>query len=159
MPSKWLSPEGNKVKLYITSNLLYEILPNATCSITTVNPIISDEFRIVMGHSPKLTEINLTLACKSFLYWNNHQCGGKVTLSGQADNVFLYAYALMSIDAGQLNTQYAFVENNSKGDCEVFVNDVLEYSIRGVGNIYVRGNPREVVLHEQTSSGRLIDLD
>lgn len=156
---KWLAPKDNKVTLYITSDLLTEIRPNATCFITTVNPIITDDFTIIMGHRPRLARIDLALNCKSFLYWNNHQCGGKVNLSGNAENLLVYTFALMSFDASQLTARYAQVENNSKGDCEVFVTDMLDYSIRGVGNIYLGGNPREVVLHERTSSGQLIHLN
>jgi hypothetical protein len=156
---KWLRPEYNKVKLYVHAIDLYEVRPNATCAIRTVNPIVNEEFRLIMGHRPKLSEIDLELDCGAFLYWNNHQCGGKVILRGKAEEVIAHTYGLMSFDASQLNTDYAWIENNSKNDCQVSVNNKFEYSIRGVGNIYLSGDPPEVILHERTSSGTLIKVD
>ena len=156
---KWLRPESNKVKLYVHANRLREVRPNATCAIQTMNAIVSEEFSIIMGYRPKLAEINLELDCGFFLYWNNHQCGGKVTLTGEAETVFAYTYGLMSLEASQLKTDYAWIENNAKSDCHVFVNNKIEYSIRGVGNIYLGGDPDEIVRHEQTSSGTLIKIE
>jgi hypothetical protein len=156
---KWLQPERNKVKLYVRANQLYEIWSNASCSIQTVNPITSPVLRLIMGYRTKLVEIDLELDCGQFLYWNNHQCGGKVTLRGNTRELAAYTFSLMTFDASQLNTDYAWIENNSKSDCQVFVNDRIEYSIRGIGNIYLKGDPEEVILHEQTSSGTLIKVD
>lgn len=156
---KWLQPEENKVKLFISSNRLSQIFPKETCYIETVNPIITDDFSIIQGNKPKLSQINLTLDCGTFFYWNNYQCGGKLTLSGKTKNLIVYSFALMSVNARELRTDYALIENNSKGDCEVFVTNMLEYSIRGVGDIYLHGNPNEIIANEQTSTGQLIQLD
>ena len=156
---KWLKPEKNRVKLYIHSNSLREVVLNETCYIKTINPITRDEFRIVMGHPTKLSAIELELNCKSFLYWNNYQCGGKVTLTGRAENLLIYSFALMTVDASALETDYTLIENHSKGDSRVRVENTLEYSIHGVGNIYLYGNPPEIIAHEVTSSGQLIHMD
>jgi hypothetical protein len=155
---KWLSPRSNKVALFVTAVALKEIIPAETCSIQTVNTLKVEQFSIVMAPSPKLSEINLDLDCKTFLYWNNHQCGGKVTLRGRTEYLNLYVFALMTVDARELTTEFATIENNSKGDCEILVNQKLEYSIRGEGNILVHGNP-EILLKEDISSGRLIRVD
>ena len=154
---KWLHPESNKVKLYISSNQLSQITANETCYFETVNPIISS-IGIIMGASVKLTEANLELNCDSFYYWNNYQCGGKITLSGKVNNLTINSFAIMSIDASALKATNAEIQNDSKGDCRVFVTDKLEYSIGGTGNIYLSGNPSEIVLIQRTSTGLLIRL-
>lgn len=156
---KWINPKSNKVKLYIRANRIAEILPNETCNIKTVNPIISDEFRVIMGHHPKLAELDLELNNSVFYYWNNHQCGGKVTLRGKTGDLIAYTFGYMAIDAVGLSADRALIENNSKADCKVWVNDRIEYSIRGLGNIYLYGNPDEIVPNEQTSEGELIRVD
>lgn len=156
---KWINPGSNKVKLYIRSNRLRAIRPNETCYMKSLNPIISDEFKIIMGHHPKLAEIDLELNNDTFYYWNNHQCGGKLTLTGKTRRLMAYTFGYMSIDAVGLSADYALLENNSKGDCNVWVNHKIECSIRGVGNIYLYGNPGEVVLNEQTSEGELIHMN
>jgi hypothetical protein len=156
---KWLNPETNKVKLYIRANRLAQVLANETCYIKSLNPIVSDEFSVVMGHDPKLAELDLELNNGSFFYWNNHQCGGKLTLRGKTSVLLAYTFGYMSVDAVSLRTDNAIVENNSKGDFEVWVNDKIEYSIRGLGDIYLYGNPAEVVLNERTSRGELIKVN
>ncbi|MEX1238855.1 MAG: DUF2807 domain-containing protein [Cyclobacteriaceae bacterium] len=156
---KWLMPKKNKVKLYIHSDRLSQIVPNETCYIKTINPIISDAFTIVMGHRPKLAEIDLELNCGTFLYWNNHQCGGKLTLAGKTGHLSISSFALMSVDASELIANDATVNNSSKGDCTVRVKDEIQYSIHGVGNIYVYGNPGSVIPEAITSTGQLILLD
>lgn len=153
---KWLAPKHNKVKLYISSNRPKKIIAKQTCYIETVNPIISDEFGIIMGN--KLNMANLELNCNIFYYWNDHPCGGKITLSGTTNILRIWNFAIMSIDARNLTTSYALVENTSKGDCEIVVTDKLEYSIHGTGNIYVGGEPNEIIAKEITSSGKLIEL-
>jgi hypothetical protein len=112
-----------------------------------------------MGHPTKLSTIELELNCKRFLYWNNYQCGGKLTLTGRTENLLIYSFALMTVDARALEADYAWIENHSKGDSRVHVENTLEYSIHGVGNIYLYGNPPEIIAHEVTSSGQLIHMD
>jgi hypothetical protein len=155
--AKWVNPAHNSLRLYLHSDLFHEIRPNETCSIRSVNAIGGDFFQIVMGSRPKLTEIDLTLDCDTFYYWNNFQCGGKVTLRGSTKYLEIYSFALVSVDALDLTTKYAIVKNNSKGDCEVTVSEQLSYAIRGRGNIYLHGSPAKIIRDEVTSSGRLIE--
>jgi hypothetical protein len=156
---KWLNPETNKVKLYIRANRLREIFPNETCYIKSVNPIISEEFRVVMGHHPKLAELDLEVNSGTLFYWNNHQCGGKLTVRGKTRVLNAYTFGYMSVDAVGLSADFAVIENNSKADFKVWVNDTIHCSIGGVGNIYLYGNPDEVLLYEQTSEGKLIRMN
>jgi len=111
-----------------------------------------------MGHHPKLAELDLELNNGSFLYWNNHQCGGKLTLRGKTGSLLAYTFGYMSVDAVSLRADNAIIENSSKGDFEVWVNDKIEYSIRGIGDIYLYGNPDDIVLNERTSEGELIQV-
>ena len=155
---KWAAPEKNKVKLFIHADRLSVLWPNETCYIKSLTPVISDDFNIVMGHNPKLAVIDLELNCGNFYYWNNHQCGGKVTLRGQSGSATIQIYGLMSVDATALSVNHAYVDNNSKGDCHVWVQEQIEYSIHSVGNIYLYGDPAEIIAHELTSSGILIEM-
>lgn len=151
---RWMRPKEEKVKLYITSNRPKKITANETCYIETVNPIISEEFGLIM--TSKLNQANLELDCKTFYYWNNHPCGGKITLRGKAAEIKLWNFAIMQVDAKNLISEYALVENSSKGVCEVNVQSKLEYSIHGSGNIHLYGNPSEIIEHKVTSSGKLV---
>ncbi|MBA3901647.1 MAG: DUF2807 domain-containing protein, partial [Bacteroidetes bacterium] len=114
----------------------------------------SDDFGIVM--SSKLNQANLELGGKSFHFWNNFPCGGKLTLSGNTEILKIWTFSIMSVDAKNLHAEYALIENSSKGNCEVFVSGKLEYSIHGTGDIHLYGNPKQVILNEINSSGKLL---
>jgi Putative auto-transporter adhesin, head GIN domain len=153
---KWLHPETNRVTLHISTNHLSYINAMATCRFETINPIVTNSLLLEMGSPTKLTDVKLELDCNAFMYWNNYLCGGKVSLSGRADNLVLYTFALMQADASNLLSKDAYIENSAKGDCQVWATERLEYSIRSSGNILLKGDPKEIVLREKTSTGRLV---
>ncbi len=94
--------------------------------------------------------------CDLFYYWNSSPNGGQLTLKGYSELVGIYNSTLMAVDASQLVCDFATVENGSKAAIHVFVLKKLDYSINGTGNIYLSGNPNEIVAHKLTSTGRLI---
>ncbi len=153
---KWLRPGDNKIKLYISSDRPKKITAFETCNIQTVNPIISNEFGIILGS--KLNQADLELNNNIFYFWNIHPCGGKLTLRGNTNNLKIWNFAIMSVDAVNLSAGYGLISNHSQGDCSVHINDVLDYSIYGEGNINLYGNPGQITLTGQTSSGRLIRM-
>lgn len=156
---KWLNPGTSRVKLYVNSNVLSSINIYETCYIKSLDPIISESFIIINQPTPRLCEIDIELDNSYFLYWNNYQCGGRINLRGRTDYLETHTFALMTLDAKYLIADYAFIETRSKGDCEVNVQQQLEYSIHDAGNIYLHGTPDEIILKERTSTGKLIQVN
>ncbi len=152
---KWMKPNRNKVKLYITSNQPHRIFANETCNIQTINPIISKEIGLIMAS--KLNNANLALQCSVFYFINNHPTGGKVTLSGQTNRLKVWSTALIEIDAKDLISEVALIVNNSKGDCSVKVTDILDCTITGTGNVISYGKPNIVKLVKNSGTGILIE--
>jgi len=155
---RWRNPEAAKPKVYITSNRPKLIKALETCNITSTNPIISNEFGLIMAS--KLNYANLELDCKVFYYWNNHPCGGRIRLWGQTEQLKIWNYAIMAVDASECESDYALVENHSKGIVSVWTNEKFEYRLSGSGNIELKGNPP--ILNEITpadGSGQLIKID
>ena len=62
----------------------------------------------------------------------------------------------MAINASEFNSNYATVYNLSKGDCIVNCLVKFKYKILGEGNIYLKGNPPEIVNENLNSTGKLI---
>ena len=151
---KWLRPKDNKVSLYISADSLKKITAAETCYIETVNAIKSDEIGLIFNG--KLNQAQLELDCNIFYYWNNFPCGGKLTLTGYSNYLKIWNCALMSVDAGNLSTDNALVENSSEGICKIHVINKLEYSIYGEGDIHLYGTPNEIIAREITSTGKLV---
>ena len=62
----------------------------------------------------------------------------------------------MSVDAKNLVSNVVSIENSSKGDCRINCIQKLTYSIKGEGNIFLSGDPTELLKIEETSTGKLI---
>ncbi|MFZ1676024.1 MAG: DUF2807 domain-containing protein [Saprospiraceae bacterium] len=150
----WTHPKTNPPILLISGNGLTRIEAKETCNIKTLNTITTASFGILLGG--KLNIADLTLDCSNFYYWNISPVGGRLTLKGKADNIAIYNGALMEVDANEFPCDVATVYNGSKSDVHVFVRQKLDYSIAGTGNIYLQGNPGEIVAGELYSTGRLI---
>jgi hypothetical protein len=150
----WMRPEKNKVVVFITVNKLAKITANETCNILTDNTLVGDEIGLVL--TSKLNQATLDLQCETFYFWNNFPCGGKVTLTGNTNFLKIWNVALMAVDASKLLTNNALIENSSKGDCKVFSTQSLTYKLSGEGNLYVKGNPVEIIKLEESSTGTLI---
>ena len=151
--SKWTTPKKNKVEIYISSKQLSKVEANETCNTKTLNPITSDDFTLIL--KDYANEATLELNCKKFSYWNNFPCGGKLTLSGKTDELAIWNFALMTVDAKNLMATNAHVENSSEGACMVNVLNKFEYSILGYGNIDLFGSPSEITKLQVTSTGQL----
>jgi hypothetical protein len=154
--NKWLHPKENAIKLHVSASQFKGIMANATCYFETITPITGDSFSLIMGAATKVMEGRLELNTSYMHFWGSHLCGGKLTLTGNVDQLNLNPFATMAVDARNLICKSAYVNNSSKSDCELYVTDVFTYSIHGSGNIYLSGNPLQIVLSEKTSTGRLI---
>lgn len=147
----WMHPKQNNIKLYVTVSNLKLIRANETCKITCQNTIKSTELGLVFAS--KLNEADLDLNVETFYYWNNFPCGGKLNLSGTCGFLKIWNFALTQVDASQLQTTMALIENSSKGDCSINVSEHLDYSIKGSGNIYCYGSPKSINVNEISSTG------
>jgi hypothetical protein len=136
---KWLNPKTNKIKLEITVNGLSKIVANETCTITSKNTLIADEMGLIL--KSKLNHAALAISCNTFYYWNNFPCGGTVGLQGTCNTLKVWNYALMQINASELQTSTALIENYSKGDVRVWCTDTISYKINGSGGIRAKGSP------------------
>lgn len=153
---KWLQPTKNKIQIIIHSLPLSQVEANEACNITTINPITSDEFGLVVGG--KLNNARLELNCKVFYFWNNFPCGGELELFGKTNQLKLWTDALYVVDAKRLNADYGNITNRSIGDIHVLINDRLDYSIHNKGNINLYGNPAEIYeMETSSSSGKLVN--
>ena len=151
---KWMHPQHNKIKIYLTVNKVNFIQANETCNIKTSNTLVTDDLLVIL--SSKLNEATLDLNCNRFSYWDNFPCGGKLTLSGNTDKLAIWNGALMAVDAYQLNANDVYCENQSKGSCKIKSLQLFKYKIKGEGNIYLTGNPSTIVDEEDNAKGELI---
>lgn len=156
---KWLHPSQNKVKIYVHSPEHYRIDARTSYALRSVNTIKSEQLWIVNDVNVKVSEIDLMIDCRFTLYWNNYTAGGRLVLRGKSEGVQIDNHALHTINSTELEVQSGIVNNYAQGDCRIYIAQRLEYQVHGPGNIYLYGNPPEIVLLQQTSTGRLIEVN
>ena len=151
--NRWLHPR-DEIVIEIHAPSFKQILSNETSDITCLTPLTGDQIGLIM--KGKAGNANLNLNCNTFYYWNQHPTGGVVKLKGQTQLLKIWNYAITTVEAKELTTYKALVENESQGDCTVTVTDILHYTILGSGNIQAYGSPNELYNEGVTSSGELI---
>ena len=150
----WLFPKKNKIHLKIHLNHISRIVANETCYIRSEGPLTGNELGLIL--KSKLNQADLNVQCNTFYFWNNFPCGGKLNLKGSCQELKLWNYALMQIDATSLICGNARVENSSKGDIRFQCNDSLFYKIKGEGNLHLYGFPPNIYNLGSDGSGNLI---
>ena len=150
----WLFPNKNKIQLKIHLSHISRIVANETCFIRSSGPIIGNELGLIL--KSKLNQADLNVQCNTFYFWNNFPCGGKLNLKGSCQELKLWNYALMQIDATSLICGNARVENSSKGDIRFQCNDSLFYKIKGEGNLHLYGFPPNIYNLGSDGLGNLI---
>jgi Putative auto-transporter adhesin, head GIN domain len=151
---KWLHPKKNKIKLIIDCPALKKCTAYETCNLKTLNPITTHEFGYIAGG--KLNTANIEVNNDVCYFWNNSPCGGTITFSGTCNEFKSWGNSLISVNAKNLATSYAYIENKSKNDVLLTVTGILQYAITGKGNIQVFGQPAVVDLITDTGDGQLI---
>lgn len=148
-------PKTKNTIVTIRVKQLRKILLGDVAKVTCENPLTGGEIGLVA--ETRYFDADLKLDCTTFYYWNNVNAG-VMKLSGQVQELKLWNSGLCAVNALDLQTNYALVDTGSQADCEVTVNNTLEYSITGIGNIKYRGTPSQIVRQNITGSGQLIPL-
>lgn len=155
---KFTKPEKSKISINLHVKELSLIRINAPSNIHSDNTLINDnEIGVIVN--PKFFEANLNVNCRVFYFWNTHLNGGKMYLHGNSEYLKLWNTSLFSVDASGLNTDNAYIENNSKSDIYLNARKFLKCKITGSGNVYYQGNPSTIIVEDTASSGKLIKLN
>ena len=151
---KWRHPSHNKVRLRISCPSLKLIKAFESCRIKTLEPITTYEFGIIIGGKLNMADLefnNTVVYC-----WNYFPCGGTLTFTGTTNTLKVWSTAIMTVDSRSLNADNAYIVHNGKNDLFLFVDQLLNYSILGNGNLQVYGNPSQIQQVEQSGEGELL---
>ncbi|MCF8226350.1 MAG: DUF2807 domain-containing protein [Bacteroidales bacterium] len=133
------------------------ILLKAPVRITSSDTLRIPKLRIVsLG---KAADIDLCIDTDHFQITTGSDNFGFYRVRGYSDNSRLWPRGSSIFDASELETKNCYVFNNSIGDCTVNVRGTLEAGLDRAGNIYYYGRPEEIVILEESGTGKLIQVD
>lgn len=153
-PGEFVHPSRENTTVYVHFKTLKRINANEVCHIRTTAPLTGYEIGLVV--TTKMVMADLALNCHVFYFWNNPN-GTHLNLSGNVSELKLWCTGLSSIDAKELITDYALVENGTQGDISVRPTQTLDYSLTNTGNIYYYGNTPNIQPNIITGKGKLIN--
>lgn len=152
---KFTKPEKNDIKVYIQVEEISRIRLNESSKLISDNALRNDN-EIGLAINSKFNEADLNLDCKTFYYSNTHLNGGKTNLHGEVEYLKIWNGSLGSVDSRDLSAENVLIVTDSKADCFVRVNNVLDCTILGYGNVYYFGKPSVLIVNDTISTGKLI---
>ncbi len=132
--------QASMLNVYVTAPALDAILLNGVTALYITNPIVQDEL-LVTKENTGILSMNVAL---SHLLLNSDGVG-EIQLKGKADKAYLNNIMLGDIHAFEFIVRNLEITHQGTGNIEVNVIGKLELDFQGVGNIYCKGNPSEVV--------------
>ncbi|MBN2891165.1 MAG: DUF2807 domain-containing protein [Bacteroidales bacterium] len=105
----------------------------------------------------KLAFADFNVICEDHLFVSMWNVSGNLKVGGECKYFQVLNHGSTYIDAFELNSQFAKIEQRSSGDAKVNVSNELTAEIFDIGNVFYKGNP--VIDTIITSSGKLIDAN
>lgn len=137
---------------------LPSIYVKAPVNIQTDGILKQTTFRILTTAHTGSINLNIDVTSLSITTGHTYD-SGVFTVTGQAGNASFWMRNSASLNAIDLDSDNVRITNNSRGDSYVRSNSKLRVTINSYGNVYYSGNPNEIVIDEQSSTGKLIPLN
>jgi hypothetical protein len=131
----------SRITVRICAPDFFDIQNYATGDISSVNQLIGNRFSLENRGAAGVQRISLQSDTVNIA---THTGVSDVVLDGSCDVVYLFNQGLGKMDARDLQSNYAFVNNSSLNDVYVYSQDYLYGFIQFSGNIYYVGNPKGI---------------
>ena len=106
----------------------------------------------------EMAELNLTLNCEQFSFYNHRTTGGSFSFSGSVDRCWILGYYIAKFSMHDLVVRDFYVKNSSLSDMFVNATERLRVELLSSGNIYYSGSP-SIEIDSVAGSGQLIHWD
>ena len=131
----------NRITVRICAPDFFDIQNYATGDISSVNELTGNRFSLENRGAAGVQRIALQTDTVNIA---THTGVSDAVLDGSCDVVYLFNQGLGKLDARDLQSNYAFVNNSSLNDVYVYSQDYLYGFIQFSGNIYYVGNPEGI---------------
>lgn len=151
---KWLADYPRPKVIITFPALAKNIVLNAPVNMYSLDTVKIQKLAIV--HIGKTGEIELLIDTEQFQFALGSDNSGIYSIRGKAGYAKIWPRGSGVVDASELLTDSSYVYNNSIGDCKINVKEKLEVRMNTLGNIIYYGSPEQIVILEESGSGRLL---
>jgi hypothetical protein len=151
----WLRSYDYKITAYVTLPDLLDLRYEATSTVSNTDTLRGDSLFVVStggsGYINMLVDFNST-------HFSINNGSVDMNISGKSGVNYIFSNGYGPFHCSDLKTTFTYISNFSSNDCYINVDYLLEYKIKGLGNIYYKGDPVlvPVIL---SGEGKLIHLD
>ena len=152
---KWLA-DYPRTKITIGFPEIDAINLKAPVHIISLDTLKLENFLLISWE--KTAEINLIMDLNYFEFWTTTFDFGYYLFKGKVKSCGLWHKGAGIVDASGLESEICQIHNYSIGNSYVNVTRKLEVYLNSSGNIFYTGNPKEIIIAEQSNKGKLIRL-
>lgn len=151
----WLRSYDYKITAYVTLPYLLNLLYEATSTVSNTDTLRQDSLFVISNGGSGY--INLVVNINS-THFSINNGSVDMNISGRSGLNYIFSNGYGPFHCSDLNTTYTYISNFSSNDCYINADYLLEYKIKGLGNIYYKGNPI-LVPFLVTGKGKLIHME
>ena len=141
------------IKIYVVMQQINTLILSGSGSIQGQSQFVTDDLELNLTGSG-----NMDMAVDANEIDSRISGSGPINLRGSALFHWIEIPGSGNMNALNLITNRCEITISGSGDCNVFVNSVLDVLISGSGNVYYMGSPGSVTTNI-TGSGQVIKLD
>ncbi len=153
---RWMRSYDIPMEIELCFKDINTITLNGQNDIFCIDTIRTDT--LFIENNSDISTININIICNRFIL-TTHAGTGNFILNGKTNQSFLYFHGTGSIDANNLEAKYCEIASLTIGDCFVNCKQTLIAQLYEKGNIYYSGNPTNIKVSKQLSTGELIKAD
>ncbi len=141
----WARSYEGRIKLEISFNKLTYLNLKGSCDINCTDTIKANELKV--DDWADISNVNMIVDC-STLTFALHSGTGNINLKGKVGVGYYWNHGYSYFNFYDLPTVYCYIMNNSTGNCYLTVNYEIGAKIYGAGNIYMNGNPSNILVNQ-----------
>lgn len=151
----WIRSYDKPINVYLGSKSLDSIVYRSIGDIITIDTFFVDTLYFSVMEGAGSIKMNIK---SNTVYCSMLAGTADIELLGVSKMIYLYSNAFGLIDARNLSSALAYVNNSSTNNMYVRASKDFGAIIGGIGDIYYYGNP-ESVSFNKTGTGNLIKID
>ena len=152
------SRKYERIKLELHLIKVAEVNIHKPISLKSIGVLKGNTFKLMDWN--QVSEVDLALDYHSVGVYMVSDNFGRYHLKGKCFSAYFEGWGSCQVMADSLVVStYCFVKHRGMGDVYVNVNGQLGISLEFTGNVYYTGNPTQITITQQTSTGRLIKMN
>lgn len=145
----WVRDLSDKIKIHLYSPLFMRISVQHPAKLFTIDTLKQQNFSCYIQTS--LAEVDITIKCQHFDYWNSFTNSGDIKISGVVDNAKLGNFGYAKLDARNLIAKNCTATATSTGSTHLFATDTLIINLDMDTKVFYYHQPKKLIINNSAN--------